>query len=170
MIKMQLSIKNIFKDLMPLILLILVISGIWFGATTVIKNDTPFFVVSSGSMKPILEVGDIIVVSGINQYEELKVDDIIVFTLPTDSKRVIVHRINSIDKDGERGIEIKTKGDNNPNVDGWTVLEKNYIGTVITSIPSVGKITIWLSPPVNYYIIFFVILVLLSNEVKRKDK
>ena len=42
MIKMQLSIKNIFKDLMPLILLILVISGIWFGATTIIKNDTPF--------------------------------------------------------------------------------------------------------------------------------
>ena len=167
---MQLSIKNIFKDLMPLILLILIISGIWFGATTIIKNDTPFFVVSSGSMKPILEVGDIIVVSGINQYEELKVDDIIVFTLPTDSKRVIVHRINSVDKEGERGIEIKTKGDNNPNVDGWTVLKNNYIGTVITSIPSVGKITIWLSPPVNYYIIFFVILVLLSNEVKRKDK
>ena len=122
---MQLSIKNIFKDLMPLILLILIISGIWFGATTVIKNDTPFFVVSSGSMKPILEVGDIIVVSGINQYEELKVDDIIVFTLPTDSKRVIVHRINSIHKAGERGIEIKTKGDNNPSVDGWTVLENN---------------------------------------------
>ena len=167
---MQLSIKHIFKDVMPLILVILVVSGIWFGATTVIKNDTPFFVVSSGSMEPGLEVGDIIVVSGRNQYEELKVDDIIVFTLPTDSKRVIVHRINSIDKDGERGIEIKTKGDNNPNVDGWTVLEKNYIGTVITSIPSVGKITIWLSPPVNYYIIFFVILVLLSNEVKRKDK
>ena len=88
---MQLSIKNIFKDLMPLILLILVISGIWFGATTVIKNDTPFFVVSSGSMKPILEVGDIIVVSGINQYEELKVDDIIVFTLPTDSKLSLIH-------------------------------------------------------------------------------
>ena len=170
MIKMQLSIKNIFKDLMPLILLILVISGIWFGATTIIKNDTPFFVVSSGSMKPILEVGDIIVVSGLNQYEELKVDDIIVFTLPTDSKRVIVHRINSIDKEGERGIEIKTKGDNNPNVDGWTVLEKNYVGKVITSIPSVGKITIWLSPPVNYYIIFFVILILLTNEVKKKEK
>ena len=167
---MQLSIKHIFKDVMPLILVILVVSGIWFGATTVIKNDTPFFVVSSGSMEPGLEVGDIIVVSGRNQYEELKVDDIIVFTLPTDSKRVIVHRINSIDKDGERGIEIKTKGDNNPNVDGWTVLKKNYIGTVVTSIPSVGKITIWLSPPVNYYIIFFVILVLLSNEVKRKDK
>ncbi len=155
---------------MPLILLILIIGGIWFGATTIIKNDTPFFVVSSGSMKPILEVGDIIVVSGRNEYEQLEVGDIIVFTLPTDSKRVIVHRINSIDKEAARGIEIKTKGDNNPNVDGWTVLEKNYIGTVITSIPSVGKITIWLSPPVNYYIIFFVIIVLLTNEVKRKEK
>ena len=166
---MQSSIKNIIRDIIPLILLILIIGGIWLGTTTIIKNDTPFFVVSSGSMKPVLEIGDIIVVSGRNQFEKLEVDDIIVFTLPTDSKRVIVHRINSIDKEGEKGIEIKTKGDNNPSVDGWTVLEKNYIGTVVTSVPSVGKITIWLSPPVNYYIIFFVILLLLTNEVKRKE-
>ena len=139
---MQSSIKNIIRDIIPLILLILIIGGIWLGTTTIIKNDTPFFVVSSGSMKPVLEIGDIIVVSGRNQFEKLEVDDIIVFTLPTDSKRVIVHRINSIDKEGEKGIEIKTKGDNNPSVDGWTVLERNYIGTVVTSVPSVGKITI----------------------------
>jgi len=170
MIKMQSAINNVIRDFIPLILLILVIGGIWISTTTIIENDTPFFVVSSGSMKPILEIGDIIVVSGRNQYTELEVNDIIVFTLPTDSKRVIVHRINSIDKYGEKGIEIKTKGDNNPNVDGWTVLEENYIGTVVTSIPSVGKITIWLSPPVNYYIIFFVILILLTNEVKKKEK
>ena len=167
---MQSAINNVIRDFIPLILLILVIGGIWISTTTIIENDTPFFVVSSGSMKPILEIGDIIVVSGRNQYTELEVNDIIVFTLPTDSKRVIVHRINSIDKYGEKGIEIKTKGDNNPNVDGWTVLEENYIGTVVTSIPSVGKITIWLSPPVNYYIIFFVILILLTNEVKKKEK
>ena len=170
MIKMQSAINNVIRDFIPLILLILVIGGIWISTTTIIENDTPFLVVSSGSMKPILEIGDIIVVSGRNQYTELEVNDIIVFTLPTDSKRVIVHRINSIDKYGEKGIEIKTKGDNNPNVDGWTVLEENYIGTVVTSIPSVGKITIWLSPPVNYYIIFFVILILLTNEVKKKEK
>ena len=75
MIKMQLSITNTLKDLLPLILLILIIGGIWFGATTVFKNDTPFFVVSSGSMKPVLEVGDILVVSGRIQYEELEVEE-----------------------------------------------------------------------------------------------
>ena len=82
--------------------------------------------------------------------------------------RTAATNVNSINEEGEKGIEIKTKGDNNPKVDGWTVLEKDYIGTVVTSIPSIGKITIWLSPPVNYYIIFFVVLILLTNEVKKK--
>jgi len=165
---MQVIIKNLVKDILPLVLFIFIIGGIWIGGTTIIQNDTPFFVVSSGSMKPILQVGDIIIVNGRNHYDELEVGDVIVFTLPTDSKRVIVHRVNSINEEGEKGIEIKTKGDNNPKVDGWTILEKDYIGTVVTSIPSIGKITIWLSPPVNYYIIFFVVLILLTNEVKKK--
>ena len=146
----------------------------------------PFYIPSS-SMEPNLLIGDRLFVSkfsyGYSRHSlpfspkifknrilenEPEVGDIIVFTLPTDSKRVIVHRVNSIDEKGEKGIEIKTKGDNNPKVDGWTVLEEDYIGTVITSVPSIGKITIWLSPPVNYYIIFFVVLILLTNEVKKK--
>ena len=77
MIKMQSAINNVIRDFIPLILLILVIGGIWISTTTIIENDTPFFVVSSGSMKPILEIGDIIVVSGRNQYTELEVNDII---------------------------------------------------------------------------------------------
>tara|TARA_B100001750_G_scaffold57781_1_gene45686 strand:+ start:3004 stop:3504 length:501 start_codon:yes stop_codon:yes gene_type:complete len=166
---MQTISKNVIKEVIPVLLFVLIIGGIWFGTTTIIKNDTPIFVVSSGSMKPVLQVGDIIIVSGRINFEELEVGDIIVFTLPTDAKRVIVHRIHSIKIDGANNVyEIKTKGDNNPKVDGWTILEKNYIGTVVTSFPSIGKITIWLSPPVNYYIIFFVIIILLTKEVQKK--
>ena len=74
---MQVIIKNLVKDILPLILFILVIGGIWIGATTIIQNDTPFFVVSSGSMKPVLQIGDIIIVNGRNHYDELEVGDIV---------------------------------------------------------------------------------------------
>ena len=160
-------IKNILQNF-RVITMIIVMLFAWLIIITIFNTSTPFFVVSSRSMVPVLDIGDIIIVNGRNHYDELEVGDVIVFTLPTDSKRVIVHRVNSINEEGEKGIEIKTKGDNNPKVDGWTVLEKDYIGTVVTSIPSIGKITIWLSPPVNYYIIFFVVLILLTNEVKKK--
>lgn len=166
---MKIINNNILKEFSGLFIFIILIGSIWIGITITIENDTPFFVVSSRSMIPVLDVGDIILVSGRNNYEDLKIDDIIVFTLPTDKDRVIVHRIHEIRYDEDRGIEIKTKGDHNPNIDGWTVLKRNYIGTVIFTIPSIGNITIWLSPPTNYYIITFIIIILLTKEVKNEE-
>ena len=61
----------------------------WFSATTILQTSSPLFVVSSGSMIPELEIGDIIIVSGRDKFDELKNKDIIVFNLPTDYKRVI---------------------------------------------------------------------------------
>jgi len=159
-----------FKEFSGLFIFILLLMGIWFGATSILQTSSPLFVVSSGSMIPKLEVGDIIIVSGRNNFNELKKEDIIVFNLPTDYKRVIVHRVHEIKFDSDQ-MQIKTKGDNNPYVDGWTVIESNYIGKVITVVPYVGNITIWVSPPVNYYLIFIIILIMLTNEVKqKKDK
>ena len=159
--------KFIFKEFVGIFVFIILLFGMWFSATTILQTSSPLFVVSSGSMIPELEIGDIIIVSGRDKFDELKNKDIIVFNLPTDYKRVIVHRVQEIKTESEQ-IQIKTKGDNNPYVDGWTVIESNYIGKVITKVPYVGNITIWVSTPVNYYIIFVILLIMLTNEVKQK--
>ena len=160
--------KNIiFKEFTGLFIFVILLSGIWFSATSILQTSSPLFVVSSGSMIPTFEIGDIIIVNGRDKFDELKNEDIIVFNLPTDYKRVIVHRVHEIKFDSEQ-IKIKTKGDNNPYVDGWTVIESNYIGKVITKIPYIGNITIWVAPPVNYYLIFAIILIMFTNEVKQK--
>ena len=161
--------KFIFKEFAGLFVFIILLFGIWFSATTILQTSSPLFVVSSGSMIPALEIGDVIVVSGKDKFNELKNEDIIVFNLPTDYKRVIVHRVEEIKTESEQ-IQIKTKGDNNPYVDGWTVIESNYIGKVITKVPYVGNVTIWVSPPVNYYLIFTILLIMLTNEVKQKKQ
>ena len=165
--------KSRRRELISLALIGLVVFGGWYAFTAYLQTPTPFFVVSSGSMIPALEVGDIILVNGGKRIDSLEIDEIIVFTLPTNPSgdRVIVHRINGIiGLDGEVGI--KTKGDNNPSLDGWTVRERDYIGKVILRIPSIGWLAIWLAPPLNYYAVVLIVLVILAVEYgsgRRRD-
>ncbi|MGI0050646.1 MAG: signal peptidase I, partial [Nitrososphaeraceae archaeon] len=105
---------------------------IWLAVKVVFNVDNPFYVVSSGSMIPVLNVGDILIVKDGNTYNSLKVGDIIVFNRPQGGDRVIVHRIIEIsDRFGEKVIV--TKGDANDGIIPGTdfpIREKDYIGTV----------------------------------------
>jgi signal peptidase len=66
--------------------------GIWFAF-----GANPFYVVSSGSMEPVLKVNDVLIVRDGGSWEDLKIGDIIVFNRPEGGDRVIVHRIVDID-------------------------------------------------------------------------
>ena len=82
---------------------------IWFAVKVVFNVDNPFYVVSSGSMIPVLNVGDILIVKDGNTFNSLKVGDIIVFNRPQGGDRVIVHRIIEIsDRFGEKVIVTNT--------------------------------------------------------------
>ncbi|MEE8239384.1 MAG: signal peptidase I [Nitrososphaerales archaeon] len=161
------------RELMSLALIGLAVFGGWYAFTAFLQTPTPFFVVSSGSMIPALEVGDIILVNGGQRVDSLEIGEIIVFTLPTNptGDRVIVHRVNGIiGLDGEVGL--KTKGDNNPSIDGWTVREREFIGKVILRIPAIGWLAIWLAPPLNYYAVVLIVLLILAVEYgfgRRRD-
>ena len=79
----------------------------------------PLLVVKSGSMRPTLEIGDIILIHGVNPYE-IKVNDVIVFyhpNFPGNKNWIIVHRVIEIGED-EQGKYFVTKGDNNLFSDG----------------------------------------------------
>jgi signal peptidase len=75
-----------------------------------LNTDTPLVVVPSGSMRPVIEVGDILVIQGVRP-EEIRADpvsgDVIVFWQPGGRVR-IVHR--AIDKNS---YGVVTKGDAN---------------------------------------------------------
>ena len=55
------STKNLVKDV---IIIIVIIAVIWIGLQVIFGTSNPFYVVSSGSMIPTLEVYDVIVVEG----------------------------------------------------------------------------------------------------------
>ena len=160
--------KSIVKDI---IIVAACVAVLWIGLTAYFGAQNPFYVVSSGSMYPELAMHDIIVISGHEPFEDVKVGDIIVFDRPKDHDRVIVHRVVAYVDDDP--LTLRTKGDNNQrSIVGtdYPITEKEYIGTVVHVIPQVGFITQILQPPINYIIIAVIIGVMVIRQIYKKDK
>jgi len=161
--------KGIIKDIIIVGIGVLVI---WIGLQIAFGTQNPFYVVASGSMIPVLEQYDVLIVQGHESFEDIEIGDIIVFNRPSDHDRVIVHRVASILEDDPKTI--RTKGDANPgSIPGtdFPITEEEYIGKVVYTLPQVGYVTQLLKPPVNYVIIAIVIGVMIVKQVsKKKDE
>ena len=138
-------------------------------------TSNPFYVVSSGSMIPELQVYDVIVVKGNIEFEKIEKGDIIVFYAPAKYdrgiERVIVHRVNTILDEDPRIIQ--TKGDANPRSIAGTdypITEKEYLGKVEYVVPQIGYITQILQPPINYIIIAIIIGAMVAKQVMNSRK
>jgi len=158
--------KGVIKDIIIVGVGVLVI---WIGLQVAFGTQNPFYVVASGSMIPVLQVYDVLVVQGHEPFEDIEIGDIIVFNRPSDHNRVIVHRVASIiDEDPKT---IRTKGDANPaSIPGtdFPITEEEYIGKVAYTIPQVGYVTQLLKPPINYVIIAVVIGIMIVKQMTKK--
>ncbi len=135
-------------------------------------GSNPFYVVSSGSMEPVLKINDVLIVRDGGSWDNLKVGNIIVFNRPEGGDRVIVHRIVEINEDSNGDRVIKTKGDANPSsIPGtdFPIRKDDYIGRVVYVVPGIGVVTKVISPPVNYIIIAIILAILFFNRLGRKD-
>ena len=169
--KNESRVPSIIKDV---VIVVIGVAIIWLGLRFVFDTGNPFYVVSSGSMVPNLNVNDILVVRDGNSFQDLKVGDIIVFDRPDGADRVIVHRVAEIFDDSEGNNQIiRTKGDANdgsiPGTD-FPIREDDYLGKVAYVIPGAGVVTKILSPPVNYIIIAAIIALMVVTQIsKRKN-
>lgn len=160
--------KKIIKDILIVGVGVL---AIWIGLQAVFGTQNPFYVVASGSMVPVLEVYDVLVVQGHDPFKEIEIGDIIVFNRPSDHNRVIVHRVVSIIDENPKII--RTQGDANPaSIPGtdFPISEEEYIGKVVFTLPQVGYVTQVLKPPTNYIIIAIVIGVMIVKQMMGKKK
>jgi signal peptidase len=160
--------KGVIKDILIVAVGVLVI---WIGLQVAFGTQNPFYVVASGSMIPVLEVYDVLVVQGHEPFEEIEIGDIIVFNRPSDHNRVIVHRVVSIIDDDPKTI--RTQGDANPaSIPGtdFPITEEEYIGKVEYILPQVGYVTQLLKPPTNYIIIAIVIGIMVIKQFTKKKK
>lgn len=159
----KLSLKSgIVKDI---VIVVIGIAIIWIGLRVAFGTENPFYVVSSGSMIPNLNIFDVIIVQGHVSFDQLKVGDIIVFNRPNGHDKVIVHRVAEIlNKDP---LVIRTQGDANPgSIPGtdFPITKGDYIGKVVYVIPQIGYVTRILTPPINYIIIAVIVGIMLVKQ------
>jgi signal peptidase len=89
------------------------------------QGDSLNKVVYTGpSMNPTLKAPDILSVVPYNE-RKIRCGDVIVF-VPTGGNRRITHRVISVDKEG-----IKTRGDNNSDIDSFILKPDNILGRVV---------------------------------------
>jgi len=158
--------KGVIKDIIIVGVGVLVI---WIGLQVAFGTQNPFYVVASGSMIPVLQVYDVLIVQGHEPFEDIEVGDIIVFNRPSDHNRVIVHRVASIIQEDPKTI--RTQGDANPaSIPGtdFPITEEEYIGKVAYTLPQVGYVTQLLKPPINYIIIAIVVGIMIVKQLLKK--
>lgn len=97
--------------------------------------------IASGSMEPTISRGDVVIIDKEYEFDKIQEGMIIAFLY---NKIVIVHRVDSILKDGDEYL-IYTKGDANKNVDNYKVTEDMIVGVVRIKIPIIGYPTVWLN-------------------------
>lgn len=160
--KKRTTSSGIVKDI---IIVAIGIAIIWVGLRVTFGTENPFYVVSSGSMIPNLNIFDVIVVNGNVPFDHLKIGDIIVFNRPVIHDKVIVHRVAEILNNDP--LIIRTKGDANPaSIPGtdFPISKEDYIGKVVYVIPQIGYVTRILTPPINYVIIAVIIGIMIVKQ------
>ncbi|MBT3284922.1 signal peptidase I [Candidatus Bathyarchaeota archaeon] len=125
------------------------------------SNFTPFMVVTSDSMFPVLHVGDMIYVKGVAA-SDIKIGDVITFKPPTAyiSGTLITHRVVKINYDSNE-VNFRTQGDNNPSIDPWTIKSSDVIGVQTASLSGVGNYFLWMRTPAGMATIGVIMIIFL---------
>lgn len=126
-----------FKDrIIPLALVaVSVLIYLTYILPAILGTPAALTAVTSNSMKPTLEQGDLAIIAGYNNFGEVSKSDTIVYS--SGEWGLIVHRVVEINPEEQT---VRTKGDANPQMDPWKVHYKDIRGRVVSQIPYVGYI------------------------------
>jgi len=159
-----------------------------FGLKVAFRTEYPLLAVASGSMIPTLNVGDLIVVQGIDANEINAAPrpngTMIVFYRPNVPRRggflffageneLIVHRaIAEVENNGTWYFQ--TKGDNNYDSDRWgntppdtlngMVSSKLLVGKVVAVVPWIGNVPLFIRTPSGLVLIIFLFILIIFLE------
>ena len=148
-----------------LMLLVVVMQRVTDNSITI--GGIRMFTVATGSMKPVYEVGDVLISKEIEP-EEIKVGDDIVYRgkKSSFSGKIITHRVISIDKQEDGNYKIVTKGTANQKEDP-EINQTQVYGKIIYKVKTlsyIGRITQDIY--VFYFIIFVPIGLLIFKQIK----
>ena len=153
--------KQIVKKLLFIIIIILLYNIFLITKSTLDKTDAKSmfgyraYVITTNSMEPTINVGDIIIVSGIVTFEQ--------------NNQIITHRIVGIEET-EKGSKYVTKGDNNLTKDTEEISYEQILGTIVLKIPRIGNIILLLEDKVYIILLLNLILIIYINTKRVEEK
>ncbi len=129
-----------------------------------------YFIVTSGSMEPRFNVGDLMVCSK-TTFEDVQVGDVIAVKYPLKDNIIIVHRVIEKSEDF-----LQTKGDVCDAPDNFITIPENVLAkfTNIT-IPKLGYLIIFSKTPLGLILVYYLpcsvlVAIQLKKLIKRDGK
>ncbi len=164
--------KDYVQTVVMVIITIVIVVVFWYGLRAVFRTEHPLLAVASGSMEPVLYKGDLILVQGVENAQEIHVapkdanspGDIIVFHKPTYPSDLIVHR--AVGNGTDSSYYLTTQGDANPGPDTWRVRESDIVGKyTAVKVPLLGHIALFFEPlqvKLAFILLWVILLIILE--------
>lgn len=118
-----------------IVITVVAVAIIWFSVGLFPIHPA---LVSSGSMRPTMDVGDVVIIAKVSA-NVVEPGDIIQFRRP--EKVTVMHRVVDIQQT-EGGEVFITKGDANSEPDTDPVIPENVVGKAVFNIPKIGWVAI----------------------------
>ena len=166
------NIKSVLSNILYIIIIPIILYDVILIIKTIINPSvTPDFLgiktfsIVSGSMKPTINIDDIIIVKECGM-EELEINDIITFNVDNE---LITHRIINTEY-MDNNLIYTTKGDNNEVTDIKKITYNQIEGKYVGKIPKLGKLLNFIKNKYVFYSILFVLLVCVYEEKKQINR
>lgn len=122
--------------------------------------------ITTNSMEPEIDVGDVVIVKELEDNNEIKEDDVITFE---HNSKVITHRVVDI-KDEQGNTAYITKGDNNNIEDSKSVYKDEIKGKVVFKIKFLGNLITLFENQIFFLILILIFLILILYKMNIKEK
>lgn len=165
-------IKVLFKIAYIILIMLVIINLAMLIQLKTNPDKTPslfgikMFCIVSGSMRPTIDIDDVIFIKEVGK-TEIQVGDIISFTI---NGETITHRVIYIMSDEENQLTYITKGDANNVEDEVGIRYDNIEGKYISRIPKIGKIIIALQSKTMLISILIILIILYLFENHNTNK
>jgi signal peptidase len=173
-----------FQTVITIVILLAFVFGFWHIVQFSLGTEYPALAVASTSMVPTLNVGDLIIVQGVNP-EQINAKpltgDIVVFRDKNNPENLIVHRaVNASKINGD--YEFITEGDAVGSHDQFSPWNSSMlIGKVVGRIPWIGNLALLMHSEQNIYLFVIILIILIAilvifpfeteeGEKKNKEK
>lgn len=141
-----------------------VIVGLIAAGAFVISGQYQVRPVLSGSMRPGLPIGGVVVTKRVPT-SSLQIRDVIVFHRPDKPDELVVHRIVSMTP-GPAGPVVRTQGDANDTPDPWRATMRGSTAyRADFSLPLLGYPSVWMHSPSGRRVLIAVGLLLVAGAV-----